>query len=165
MLGYQQRLVSFVFPKTSQKRMVGLIWSNDEKIKMVLSSANPLNCAVRSIFSWNILQTSWSQTKFTPLDQLYLSLKAFETISKEDSKGSRLHWATRCCGTGLIWDWWQYSTWWFTSRFWKSKGRSDNAYQTNDFYNTQEFALKRLKHSIKELKESHKSCWILKWII
>ena len=64
-----------------------------------------------------------SYTNFTPLEQLYLNWKAlkraFETISKVESKGSRLQWATGCA-TGLIWHWLQYSAWWFTSRFWKN---------------------------------------------
>ena len=50
MLGFQQRLASFAFPKNSQKGMLGVIWSNEERIKMDLESANPLEC-VRSIFS------------------------------------------------------------------------------------------------------------------
>ena len=49
MLGFQQRLASFVFPENSQKGMFGVIWSNEERIKMVLESANPFEC-VRSIF-------------------------------------------------------------------------------------------------------------------
>ena len=132
MLGFQQRLASFVFCKSSQKRMLGVIWSNEERIKMVLESTNPLEC-MRSIFSLNkitaLLEVFWkdwfSQTNFTPLQKLYLdwkkSKRVSETISKEESKDSRLQWATGWCAAGLIWNWWQYSIWWLTSRFWKKK--------------------------------------------
>ena len=104
MLGFQPKLASFVFPKNSQKGMLGVIWSNEEKIKMVLESLNP--SIVWEAFSpWKNLQTSWtylekidsgSQTSFIPLEQLYLHWKrnnftfierASETISKEESKG------------------------------------------------------------------------------
>ena len=78
MLGFQQRIASFVFPKNSQKGMLDVIWSNEVRIKMVLKSANPFEC-VRSIFSLKNLQSSWrysekidsgSLTNFTPLEQL-----------------------------------------------------------------------------------------------
>ena len=120
----------FVFCKSSQKRMLGVIWSNEERIKMVLESTNPLEC-MRSIFSLNkitaLLEVLWkdwfNQTNFTPLQKLYLdwkkSKRVSETISKEESKDSRLQWATGWCAAGLIWNWWQYSIWWLTSRFWK----------------------------------------------
>ena len=126
----------FCFPKNSQKGMLCVIWSNEERLKMVLESANP--SIVWEAFSpWKKLQTSWrysektdsvNQTSFTPLEQLYLhwktSKRASEAISKEESKGSRLQWATVWCATrGFIWNWWQYSAWWFTSRFWKKKPR------------------------------------------
>ena len=105
MLEFRQKLV-FVFPKKSQKGMLGVIWSNEERIKVVLESANLLEC-MSSIFCLKNLQTSrryskkidqGSQTNFTPLEQLYFNWKAskraFETISKEESKDGRLQSAT-----------------------------------------------------------------------
>ena len=66
-----------------------------------------------------------------------------------------MQWAA-VCATGLIWDWLKYSTWWLTGRFWKTtKGFTDKASQTIDFNNTQEVEFKRLKHSVKELRESY----------
>ena len=113
MLGFQPKLASFVFPKNSQKGMLGVIWSNEEKIKMVLESANP--SIVWEAFSpWKKLQTSWrysektdsvNQTSFTPLEQLYLhwktSKRASETKSKEESKGSRVNNSMMCNSTYL----------------------------------------------------------------
>ena len=113
--------------------------------------------------SWSYLEKidPWSQTNFTPLEQLYLNWKAskraFEMISKEESKGSRLQWVA-----GLIWDWLQYLTWWITSRFWrkKTKGLTDKASRTVDFNKTQEDELKRLKHSVQKSSENYgKNMW------
>ena len=44
MLGFQQRLASFVFPKNNQKGMFGVIWSNEERIKMVSVSKSTRVC-------------------------------------------------------------------------------------------------------------------------
>ena len=48
----------FCFPQEQSERMLGVIWSNEERIKMVLESANPLEW-VRNIFPWKNLQTFW----------------------------------------------------------------------------------------------------------
>ena len=55
--------------------MPGLIWSNEERIKVVLEWANPLEC-VRSIFSLKKFTDHsekidpGNQTNFTPLEHL-----------------------------------------------------------------------------------------------
>ena len=84
----------FCFPKNSQKGMLCVIWSNEERLKMVLESANP--SIVWEAFSpWKKLQTSWrysektdsvNQTSFTPLEQLYLEKHRKEPLRRYPRK-------------------------------------------------------------------------------
>ena len=134
---------------------------------MVLEPANPLEC-VRAFSPWKNLQTSWrylekadsgSHTSFTPLEQLYLhwktSKRASETISKEESKGnSRLRSEQQYDVQQDLFETddniqlddspvdFEKTT----------KGFTDKTSQTDDLNNTLEVELKRLKHSVKELK-------------
>ena len=97
LLGFQQRLASSVFPKNSQKGMLAVIWSDEERKKMVLESANPLEC-VRSIFSQKnftdpleVLRKDWlgEPDKFYTLETTLLSLKNIENSLSEDLQGRK----------------------------------------------------------------------------
>ena len=128
---------------------------------MILKSANPLEC-MRSIFSLekftDLLKVlrkidPGSQTKFTPLEQLYLNWKAskrtFEKISKEESKGKDLEQDLFETDYNIEFD---HSLVYSEKT---TKGLTDKVSQTVGFNNTQENELKRLKRSVRELRESY----------
>ena len=97
MLGFQQGLASFVFPKNSQKGMFGVIWSNEERIKMVLESANPLECARSTFFLkkvtdlLEVLGKDWSREpdQFCTLGTTLPQLTSIEKSLWDDLQGRK----------------------------------------------------------------------------
>ena len=167
MLGFRQRLASFVFPKNSQKGTLGVIWSNEERIKMVLESANPLEC-VGSIFSLKkftdlleVLGKDWFRE---PVLHLWNNFTFFEKHRNEPLRRSARKKVKVADCSEQQYDMQQDL---FETDdnsqlddspvdFQKTtKGLTDKASQTNDLSNTLEVKLKRLKHSVKELIESY----------
>ena len=127
MLGFQQRLASFVFPKNSQKGMLGVIWSNEEikdgfriskstwvceKYFLPEKIYGPGVTRKRLIQGARQVLHSWNNFTFIEKHRKEPLRRSPRKIVKV-ADCTEQHW----CATGLIWNWWQYSTWWFSSRF------------------------------------------------
>ena len=139
--------------------MFCVIWSNKERIKMVLESANSRECA-SNIFSlkkiyrppggtWRrLIQGAW------PILHSWNNSTLIERHWKEPLRRSPMKKVKVAdCSEQqydaqqdlFIWNWWQYSTWWFTCRFWKNnKGLTYKASKNDDLNDALEVELKLL---------------------